>query len=72
MPQNVNAILNVTQQLTYRQFILLALISENKNNEMHLRTEDYREEGIVYNSQTHYLLQDFIQLHSFGDNSKKR
>ena len=74
-PNNVNQILNTVEKLSYRQLTMIALVGQNKENQLLLRKDDYRGELIKINNELEFLLQDFVIVNSYGlieryDNTK--
>jgi hypothetical protein len=61
-PLNANQILNLAQQLTYRQLSILALVGQNINNVFQLKV-DHNENTTT---EIDFLLQDFMQLYMHG------
>jgi hypothetical protein len=65
-PDNANQILNVVQQLSFRQLTILAMVGQNISNKYSLRINDFREDYDNVTTDIEFLLQDFILLDRQG------
>lgn len=65
---NANQILNLAQLFSYRQLTVVALVGQNINNHLNLRTTDYRREEVEFfsNEEIVFILQDFVTLDKQG------
>jgi len=63
-PENVNQILFIAQQLTYRQLLILALIGQNKENKFDLLDSEmgYRSTPELLIPEREFVLNDFFVL----------
>lgn len=64
---NINQILNITNQLTYRQICIISLIGKNFTNEFELRTEENRGNfNEIATEELVFLLDEARNLHKIG------
>lgn len=65
-PEHANQVLNVVDQLSYRQLVILAFVGQNDANKFSVRDFDYREDTLDLGEDIQFLLQDFVQLERQG------
>lgn len=67
-----NQALLLTEHLTYRQLVVLALVGQNNQNHFNLRSDDYgsvfefSKEEYKFEMELQFLLQDFVTLYNNG------
>lgn len=67
LPEHANQILNLVQQLTYRQLSLLSFVGQNIDNIFEIRNEDYRRnETYDFSIELQFLLQNIMELERRG------